>query len=298
MTSGTASADNIFVSNNNGTTIEEISNGAASAFVTNPANLNGPTGLAFNKAGDLFVANNGSGNVVEFSPSGAFLGNYGTGMFSARGIAFDSAGNLFVANQGNGTIVKIPVGGGSSSVFASGLSAPNGLAFDSAGNLYVADGVSGVIDEISPSQVVTPFVTGLDSPNGLAFDSSGNLLVVNHGTSQVLKFSPTGTALGPVITDGDISASLKTLAVDSQGNIFVSDNVENKVTEYDASGNTLKVYTGANGLNGPYFITTQLVSTDTPVMPFWGVATVTLLLFLVASRYLSCQNAPAPAPNK
>jgi len=258
FTFSVACADDIFITNNGGYSIEEISNGVPSTFIN--TGLNSPTGLAF-YGGDLFVANN-SGNIAEFTSGGALLNdNYAPSLDlnNPRGIAFNSAGDLFVANQATGTIYEIAPGGGSASVFASGLDTPNGLAFDSSGNLYVSNGGNGVIDEITPSAVVTPFVTGLSSPNGLAFDSAGDLLVVNHNTSQVLEFSSTGTALPLTITDGTAGASLKTVGLDSEGNIYVTDNSNSLVTEYNASGTILTVFDNPGDFNGPCFITTLVV---------------------------------------
>ena len=96
------------------------------------AGLNRPSGLAFDAAGNLYVANQGVNSVSRFTPGG--LGSVlASGFATPTGLAFDSAGALYVASYGFGTVHKLliaPNGGVSSSVlFASGLPQPHYLAF-------------------------------------------------------------------------------------------------------------------------------------------------------------------------
>lgn len=93
-------------------------------------NLNQPWGLAFDRAGNLFVSNSGDNRIYKFTPAGArtIFATTGAGLNNPRGLAFDSAGYLYVANAGSGSILKIPPGGFISSVFASGLNAPTSIA--------------------------------------------------------------------------------------------------------------------------------------------------------------------------
>jgi hypothetical protein len=144
LASGIACAQEILVSNNANNSIEEIVNGVPSTFVAPTIDLSGPTGLAA-YGGNLFVANNatsggGSGFVAEFSDTtGAFEGDYATGLNSPRGLVFDSFGNMYVANQNGGTIVEVPAGGGPAKTIVSGLAFAEALTFDSVGNLYVTN---------------------------------------------------------------------------------------------------------------------------------------------------------------
>ena len=56
--------------------------------------LTGPVGLAFDSAGNLFVA--ADVTIYEFTPTGART-TFATVQLGANGLAFDRAGNLFVA---------------------------------------------------------------------------------------------------------------------------------------------------------------------------------------------------------
>jgi glucose/arabinose dehydrogenase len=98
--------------------------GVRSTFATG---LAGPWGLAFNSAGDLFVANPGGNDIIKITLDGV-QSTYATGLFYPNELAFSSAGDLFVADGAANNIIKITPSG-VQSIFASGLDNPVGLAF-------------------------------------------------------------------------------------------------------------------------------------------------------------------------
>ncbi len=252
LTTGIASADNVFVVNNGGSSVSEISGGVVTPFIT--SDLNSPTGIAIASDGDFFVANN-AGYVEEFSPTGAAIEQYSTGENNPRGITFDSAGNLYVAEQGNHDILEIPVGGGPGTVVASGFSAINDLAFDN-GTLYVTDGGAGSIDAVSGGSI-TQLVTGLSSPNGLAFDNAGHVFVVQHNSSTISEYTTTGTVVDSSFITETGAQGPKTLAIDSAGDFYITDNGDNTVTEYNAAGDLLATFSSST-FNGPCFVATDI----------------------------------------
>jgi sugar lactone lactonase YvrE len=125
-------------------------------------------GLAFNRAGDLFVSSS-LGTIYKFTPGGT-QSTFASGLTTPIGLAFNGAGNLFVADAGpgiSGTITEITPGG-TKSTFASGLNYPEGLTFNSAGNLFVAT-EDGQIYEYSTGGTQSTFVSGLSNLAGIAF---------------------------------------------------------------------------------------------------------------------------------
>jgi sugar lactone lactonase YvrE len=124
-----------------------------------------PTGLAFDKAGNLIVTDYSGNALYSISPNGTptLLASVGV---NPMGLTFDTQGNLFFANRSSGTIdERTP--DGTISTFASGIDSPAGLAFD-AGNLYAADSPNGgdgtTLTEIKPDGTTSIFATGLDEP--------------------------------------------------------------------------------------------------------------------------------------
>jgi hypothetical protein len=221
-----APAQNLFVSGSDagGVKIFEFTpNGLQSIFASG---LNAPNGLAFDGAGNLFVADAG-GSILKFTPDGAQT-TFALGLADPNGLAFDSAGNLFVAD--GGSILKFTPNG-ARSTFASGLDGAWALAFDSAGNLFVTDGIDIVgpghanIYKFSPDGTRTTFASGLLAPEALAFDSAGNLFVLEGGDidglgAAIFKFTPAGkksTFASPFLCIGP------GLAIDSANNLFVPD---------------------------------------------------------------------------
>jgi serine/threonine-protein kinase len=265
MTTGIASADNVFISNNGNNSVEEITGTNMPTQIIDTG-LNSPTGIAI-YGNDLFVANNGSsldaGYIEEYSlTTDAAVGTYATGLVGPRGIAFDSAGNLYVADQGNGSVVEIPTGDGPLATLATGLTAPNDVVF-SGGVLYATEGGANLVVTISDGSATTLVNgSGLSSPNGIAVDN-GNLLVVSHNSSQVLGYTVGGVPLGSAVQPPYLSSlsGPKAIAVDSKGDFYVTDNGDETVTEYSSTGALIQVYSTDSGgnpaFNGSGFITTQ-----------------------------------------
>ena len=133
-----ASAQNLFAVDVD-SIVEFTPNGVQSTFATG---LNNPLGLAFDKAGNLFVADTGTytgtGSVYKFTPAGVRT-TFASGLNFPFALAFDSDGNLFVAADET-TIYKFTPTG-VRTTFATVQSGAYGLAFDMAGNLFVAAGL-------------------------------------------------------------------------------------------------------------------------------------------------------------
>jgi sugar lactone lactonase YvrE len=287
LSAGVAFADDVFVSNNENDSIEEIVNGTPTTFIGTTNDLADPTGLA-TYGNNLFVANSTTGDVAEFSLSnGAFEGNYATGLANPRGIVFDSAGDLFVADQGSGSVTMIPAGsafGSTGSTFVSGFTAPNGLAIYN-GSLYIADGGgANTVNEVSlvtRATVSPPLISGVTNPNGLAV-YDGSLFEVNNGTDQILAFNPTsGASDGAAVTDTTNMLNSKGLAIDSMGDFYVTDEGDNTVTEYNPAGKLIGVYN--TGFYGPNYVTTDLLAAPEPSACALLVAGLAML-FVVSRR--------------
>ena len=183
-----ASAQNLFaVDLNNGNIDEFTPNGVRSTIAFG---LNYPAGLAFDQAGNLFVADGGA--IDKFTPAGVRT-TFASGLSLPHGLAFDRAGNLFVsAGDGvsnPGTVYKFTPAG-VRTTFASGLFYPFALAFDSRGNLFVADGgfaydliFGAAVYKFTPSGLRSTVASENDQvrviPVGLAMDSADNLLVAD-----------------------------------------------------------------------------------------------------------------------
>jgi hypothetical protein len=191
----------------------------------NPADaqFNGPSGVALDGSGNLYVAdayNNvlrkvTSAGVVttlagSASQSGSADGMGGSAQFShPSNVALDSVGNIYVSDTYNFTIRKVTSTGtvttlagnpgqpgsedgtGSAALFSS----PSGVAVDGVGNVYVADFGNSTIRKVTAAGVVTTLA-----------GSAGQFGGVNGSRNLALFNGPNG------------------VAVDTNGNIYVADS--------------------------------------------------------------------------
>ncbi len=187
------------------------------------SNLFGPAGLAFDRNGNLYIADN-RGGVIRRVDRNGMLTSFATMHVSSSlnnplGLAFDSSGVLFVGAY-NGDLVAVQPDGSTSTIDLSAVPGPvvaGYLAFDALGNLYVADrnpqsaGINGGgcrIIRVKPDRSVSviagtgvcgysgdggPAVAAqLADPNGIAFDSSGNLYFADSNNHRIRRIDPQG----------------------------------------------------------------------------------------------------------
>ena len=162
----------LYVSTNANTIDTFSSTGTVSQFATDPGDgsvLDGPQGLAFDRAGNLYAANSGNNTIEKFTTGGVGTQFASIGLNQPTGLAFDSAGNLYAANNGDSTITEFPASGGALIFASTGLNGPAGLAFDSAGNLYAANSGNNTIEKFTPGGVGTQFASEPNAPQFLAF---------------------------------------------------------------------------------------------------------------------------------
>lgn len=151
-------------------------NYSARPFVTDLMN---PTGLAFDRAGILYVSSRYDGIVYQVTPTGN-MSVYVEGMGVATGMAFDSEENLYVGDR-SGTIFKISR---SRQIYVFATLEPSiaayHLAFGPDDYLYVTGPTTSSFDavhRIAHTGEVEVFYRGLGRPQGLAFDATGRLYV-------------------------------------------------------------------------------------------------------------------------
>lgn len=244
-----AEGDFVYVTLGNNTVVRyDVSLGSsaaveASAFTFASTSLNDPNGLAFDSAGNLYVANNGSSLVSVFNSSGASVASLGAGNLERpNGVAFDAAGNLYVANAdgepGLSNTIKKFTTAGTLLATATNVINPNGLAFNSAGSLYAAntDPTANNVSIFNASGVFTGTLGSspdLDAPSGLAFDRDGNLYVSNFLGNSIVKYDTGGIVVSSI---SDNLVSPRGLAFDSAGNLYATNQGNSTISKFDSSG--------------------------------------------------------------
>ncbi|MBI3416084.1 MAG: hypothetical protein HY043_12365, partial [Verrucomicrobia bacterium] len=290
------------------------------------ARFNGPSGVAVDSAGNVYVADSNNNTIRKITPAGVVttlaglasldaqgsvvagsVGNVdGTGS-AARfngpsGVAVDSAGNVYVADSGNNTIRKVtptgevttlaglPGNDGYGSADGTGSAArfliPSDVAVDNAGNLFVVDTQNLTLRKVTPTGVVTTLAglsgndgygsadgTGSDarfnSPFGVAADGAGNVYVADTDNRTIRKVTPSGmvTTLAGLPSDHGLKGHGGStdgtgsnarfydpfgVAVDSVGNLYVADTANNTIRKGYPAPRILNSEPGL-GFNGTQF---------------------------------------------
>ena len=233
------------------------------------AQLNSPTDVTVDAAGDLFIADTGNNVVREV--------NHTTGIITTV------AGNVAGGYTGDGHAAT-----------SAELSGPQGLAVDAAGDLFIADSGNNVIREVNHATGVITTVAGtgvsgysgdgqaaasatLNDPLGIALDAAGNLFIADSGNNTVREVNHATGVITSSVGDGGegfyedgspVSAQpplnaelthVTDVAVDSAGNLFIAegggDNSFNVVAEVYHSAGIIATVAGFNssgvdGFNG------------------------------------------------
>lgn len=203
------------------------------------AQLNGPAGIAFDAAGNMFIADADNERIRKVSTAGIITT-----------VAGSSSIRLYSSDGGPAVSAQ--------------LCTPENVVVDRSGNLFFADTCTHRIRMVSRSGIITtvagsgvqgysgdggPAVTAqLNFPYGIALDGSGNLFIADTRNNSVRMVSANGNittvaGTGTAGYSGDgglaINAQLSFpagIAVDGYGSIFVADTLNQRVRMISANG--------------------------------------------------------------
>jgi sugar lactone lactonase YvrE len=230
--------------NGGGSILELTPSGVQTTFASA---LNRPRGVAFDSAGNLFVATttldlnsgNYSGAILKIASDGTqttFANVSGpSASFFLEDLKIDDSDNVFLmvndeTNPNEASVIYKFAPDGTQSTFGNVPGQGYGLSFDSEGNLYAADFGDQTVYLFTPGGTGTIFIgpSAFDpdqGPVGLAFDRFGNLFVsteiagIPGGGDTILMFAPDGT-------ESTFASGLdepRGLAFDRAGQLFVAE---------------------------------------------------------------------------
>jgi sugar lactone lactonase YvrE len=225
----------------------------------------GPSGLAVDKDGSVYIAAWLGNSVRKFSPN--VLGPQNSvGLY--YGLFDDIIGSSDSATAG--------FSGDGGSARQAQLSGPWGLALDAARNLYIADAFNHRIRRVSPDGIITTLVgngtagfggdngpatlASLNFPYGIGVDPSGNLWIADYANHRIRRVGADGkinTVAGTGVAgfSGDGGAALSaqlsnpiSVKFDTKGNAYVAEYTGHRVRKIAVDG-TISTVAG-NGVAG------------------------------------------------
>jgi len=213
------------------------------------AQLYDPSGVAFDAAGNLYIADTVNNRIRKVDTNGIISTIAGT---NSAGYSGDS-----------GAAVNAKLNG------------PSGVAFDAMSNLYIADygnnrirmvGTNGVITTVAGTNF--PGFSGdsgaainaeLHFPSGVALDGSGNLYIADYANSRIRKVDTNGnisTVAGTNISryagDGGPATQANLngpggVALDAARNLYIGDTYNYRIRKVDTNG-IITTVAGTNNL--------------------------------------------------
>lgn len=243
------------------------------------AQLDLPTALALNAAGDIYIADTNNHRVRR--------------IVATTGVVTTVAGNGVESFAGDGGVAT-----------AASIDSPNGLAVDAAGNLYIADTRNGRLREVNAASGLISTVAGMGGagfsgdggpataaglalPRGLTIDTAGNLYFADSANHRIRRISPAGTITTVVgqgtesfAGDGSLAtaASLdspRAVAISQAGLLTVADTGNQRLRQIDAlavSGSVIHTVAGVGTT------TVSILSLSGPSAVVYGSSTVAATL--------------------
>jgi Secretion system C-terminal sorting domain/NHL repeat len=224
------------------------------------ARLNSCTGVAFDGAGNIYIADrannvvrkvNTSGIITTFAGTGTagYSGDYGLAtaakLNQPYNIAADAPGNVYIADYGNNVIRKVSAATGNITT-------------------YAGNGTAGYSGDAGPASVAK-----LRNPTGVALDTMGNLFIADANNNAVRKVYAGGTIVTiagtgtPGYTGDGGNAGVARLnypvsvAVDPFQQVYIADYFNNAIRKIDTNGNiSTFAGNGSIGYSGDGFAAT------------------------------------------
>jgi hypothetical protein len=203
------------------------------------AQLDGPSAVAVDAAGDIFIADTGNNVIREVNASTGIIstiagngtaGYTGDGyaatsakLNNPTGVAVDAVGDVFIADQDNDVIRKVDTSGDISTV---------------AGNYDLGAGYTGDGGPATDAELQNPAGVAVDAAGDIFIADTGNNVVreVDHVTQDITTIAGDYDAGSGYSGDGGLASSAQLngplgVAVNSAGDLFIADAGNNVVRE-------------------------------------------------------------------
>ena len=191
---------------------------------------NQPKQIAVDVKGNVYVADEGQGKVLEYATGSSTGVAVGTDVAAPTGVAVDGVGNVYIGDSGK--VFEVPYQSGAlnsagQTALISGLGNNLNLAVDGAGNLYVADKDKAQVVKVSTPTVASTFLagttvtvgSGFTAPTAVTVDGSGNVFIADG-----LNLDEVSYWGGQSTITTQLAGAATGLALDASGSIYVAES--------------------------------------------------------------------------
>ena len=194
------------------------------------SNLNSPSQVAVDAAGNTFVADAGQGAVLEYAAGSTTAPvSIGTGLTAPTGVAVDGSGNVFIADSGK--VYEVPrlssgLSNAAQVTLKTGLGTNLNLAVDGLGTLYIADPNNAQVVQLRSPGVSFAFgaqtetlLSGFTAPAYVAADAAGTLYVVDGNSLYEVSSDGTQTTLSSSLSS--VATGINGISVDASSALYL-----------------------------------------------------------------------------
>lgn len=234
--------------------------------------LDNPLGMAFDSTGNLYIAENGQGNILKVSNPGnkstSFTFPFATGLNSPVAVAVASNGDVYAltAPVGGGTIRRYTSDGVFVSVITAALVNPTSFVILSNGDFVVTE-VAATVKRVTPAGVVTVLNNTLVNPTGITLYSSNKVAIADGGDHSIKLLNLTDPASLTLLAGGGGAGFTNGLALNAKfntprnislapdGSLLVADQFNHRIRIVTPDGNVSTVYgvSSNNWNDNPFF---------------------------------------------
>ena len=252
-----------------GNTVEVYDSGTYKHIGVITKGVRNAEGLWVDKAGNLYVANSGGGNVTEYAPGGTTpICTYSRKLVSPIDETTDDSGNVYVVDanhlQTPGYIDKYKQCDNTIAARYSIVTPPEGVAVDVQGDVFVSylTVAGGAFEEFKNGQTTPTELRARtsDSPGGLRLDGKGDLISdqqgAQHKPGTIAVIAPPYKKVTTLVTG--LGNPFRLALNREQTLLFNVDTLNEKVSVYQyPSGKLLKTLGAADGVTNPGGVATS-----------------------------------------